>query len=151
LPQIAELWQSVTPTWTGGSIGNGILWCRVRRLNKSYQFNFYLEIGSTTSFTTWSWNFTAVAGMLIAFPPNANQLQQVQMPCVAVVGGKVYGGIGEFNLHTGGGGSNRVSMIPYIDTSVAGGGIHQVNSALPGTWATGDFLVVSNAIEAFDN
>ncbi len=141
-------------------VGNGAFNCQFRPVAGIAFFNFFQQVGSTSTIIggTWQWSFqvpplirTASDGVS-AFNGLANPGPGIPpgptFPAVAVQvsTSKVYRGVGV--LHGVPGGS-VASWSAALDI-YWGDGTDRSSSTVPFTWATGDWLYCGNGPQAVD-
>lgn len=123
----ARAWQSYTPTWTNGTLGNGVLEGRFWQLGKDVQFRITLIWGSsTTASTNWTFTFPVTAFSSRSFSVCFGEYVDVSASSSGPVRGRLTSG----------------------STFAVLSGASQLGSTSPITWATGDELHLTGVYEA---
>jgi hypothetical protein len=168
---VIEQWAANNITWYGNNgsgpnptLGNGILNARSRRYSGEFQFQLYLQIGSTTVVAgSGGWIFGGIGSGTIdttagIFAGGATgNSAGAQGPVVDAFAwqhstGNAWRGSARLSADPGASIVTQVSPPSlFLDAYFADGASTRCGAASPFVWATGDWLYIGNTIEDIDS
>lgn len=130
--RVDDAWTAFTPTWSGGTIGNGSISAAYKRIGKTVHFWIQIVAGTTTTWgTTLSLPFAITAAI------SHRQLFEGTFLDASVPAAYWAGAIR----------SSTTTILPVVDGTTAGGPLRSLTSTVPVTVATGDALILSGTYE----